>query len=50
MSVFSQESLANLKIQLATEVAKLSETERMLSCVRSVLNKAEKDKQEQVGS
>ena len=40
--------MTNLKIQLATEVTKLGETEKMLSSVKLILNKTENEKQEQV--
>ena len=37
-----------MKNQLAMEVTKLGETEKMLSCVKSVLYKTENEKQEKV--
>lgn len=37
-----------MKKQLAMEVTKLGETEKMLSCVKSVLYKTENEKQEKV--
>jgi hypothetical protein len=40
--------MTNLKTQLALEMTKLGETERMLSCVKSVLYKTESEKREQV--
>ena len=43
-----KDSMSNLKTQLSLKETKLGETERMLSCVKSVLYKTENEKQEQV--